>query len=107
MSVSARIKQYGAMRAVGMSVSQMTKMIAAEAVTYAVCGLLIGCAAGLYFHKTIFDKIITTHFGGAWKVPFEPILIVTAIFALACAAAVYAPAKRIRDMAITETINEL
>ncbi|MDE6847385.1 MAG: ABC transporter permease [Lachnospiraceae bacterium] len=107
MSVSARIKQYGAMRAVGMSVHQMTKMITAEAVTYAVCGLFIGCAVGLYFHRLIFVKIITTHFGGNWKLPMEPILIVTAIFAMACAAAVYAPAKRIRDMAITDTINEL
>lgn len=107
MSVSARMKQYGAMRAVGMSVRQMTKMITAEAVTYAVCGLFIGCAAGLYFHRLIFVKIITTHFGGNWKIPFQPILIVTVIFAVACVAAVYTPAKRIRDMAITDTINEL
>lgn len=107
MSVSARIKQYGAMRAVGMSAGQMTKMITAEAVTYAVCGLVIGCAAGLYFHRLLTIKLIVEHFGGAWKVPFEPIMIILLIFALACAAAVYAPAKRIRDMAITETINEL
>ncbi len=106
MSVSARMKQCGAMRAVGMSVHQLTKMIGAEAITYAVCGLIIGCAGGLYFHRLIFVKMITTHFGGKWKIPFEPILIVVAIFALACVAAVYAPAKRIRDMAITETINE-
>lgn len=39
MSVSARIKQYGAMRAVGMDERQMTKMIACEAFTYAVLGL--------------------------------------------------------------------
>lgn len=35
MGVSARIKQYGAMRAVGMESRQVTKMIAAEAITYA------------------------------------------------------------------------
>ena len=34
MSVSARMKQYGAMRAVGMDERQMTKMIACEAVSY-------------------------------------------------------------------------
>lgn len=107
MSVSARIKQYGAMRAVGMSVRQTTKMIAAEAITYEVCGLLIGCAGGLFLHKTIFDKIILTHFGGSWKIPVEPITIITAIFVLACIAAVYVPARRIKEMAITDTINEL
>lgn len=35
MSVSARMKQYGVMRAVGMDGRQITKMIAAEAFTYA------------------------------------------------------------------------
>ena len=43
MSVSARMKQYGAMRAVGMDGRQMTKMIACEAFTYAVWGALWLC----------------------------------------------------------------
>ena len=47
MSVSARMKQYGAMRAVGMDERQMTKMIACEAFTYAVLGCVVGCAIGL------------------------------------------------------------
>lgn len=40
MSVSARTKQYGVMRAVGMDGSQLTRMVAAEAFTYAVSGLI-------------------------------------------------------------------
>lgn len=107
MSVSARMKQYGAMRAVGMSTHQMTKMIAAEAVTYALCGLGIGCVAGLYLHRLLTMKLIVEHFGGTWKIPSEPIAIIIVIFTLACALAVYTPAKRMRSMAITETINEL
>ena len=43
MSVSARIKQYGAMRAVGMDERQVTKMIAAEAFTYTFWGCAAGC----------------------------------------------------------------
>lgn len=107
MSVSARMRQYGSMRAVGMSVHQMTKMIAAEAVAYAVCGLFIGCAGGLFLHRLIMNKLVYAHFGGAWEIPLKPLVIVTAIFALSCAAAVYAPAKRIDKMEITETISEL
>ena len=42
MSVSARMKQYGAMRAVGMDEHQITKMILAEAFTYAFLGLYCG-----------------------------------------------------------------
>ena len=107
MSVSAKMKQYGAMRAVGMSVEQMTRMIAAEAVTYAVCGLVIGYIAGLYLHRLFMVRIVFAHFGGSWKVPFEPLTVITIIVALSCVAAVRAPARRIREMAITETINEL
>ena len=107
MSVSARIKQYGAMRAVGMSVRQLTKMITAEAVTYAVCGLVIGCAAGLYLHRLIITKLILEHFGGAWSFPISPIVVILAIVVLSCVVAVYAPSKRIRNMAITDTINNL
>ncbi|MCM1121668.1 MAG: FtsX-like permease family protein [Eubacterium sp.] len=107
MSVSARIRQYGAMRAIGMSVRQMTRMITAEAVTYAVCGFVVGCVLGLYLHRLIIMKLIIEHFGGVWKIPFEPIMIILLIFLFACAAAVYAPAKRMKEMSITEIINEL
>ena len=47
MSVSARIRQYGYMRAIGMDRNQLKKMISAEAFTYAVSGLIVGCAVGL------------------------------------------------------------
>lgn len=95
------------MRAVGMSVSQMTRMITAEAVTYAVSGLIIGYMAGLYLHRMIMEKLLFTHFGGSWSIPFKPIGIVMVIIACSCAIAVYTPSKRIKNMAITETINEL
>lgn len=107
MSVSARMRQYGAMRAVGMSTGQMTRMIAAEAATYAVCGLIIGCAGGLYLHRLLMNRLVYAHFGGSWELPVEPLAIVTVLFGLSCVIAVYTPAKRIRDMAVTETISEL
>ncbi|MDE6405958.1 MAG: ABC transporter permease [Lachnospiraceae bacterium] len=107
MSVSARMKQYGAMRAVGMGATQMTRMIAAEAAAYAVCGLFFGYIAGMYLHRLFMVKIVFTHFGGSWKIPYKPLTIITIIVVLSCVAAVRAPARRIREMAITETINEL
>lgn len=105
MSVSARIRQYGAMRAVGMSVRQLTKMITAEAVTYAVCGLTVGIAAGLYMHKLIITKLIVEHFGGNWTFPVTPLIVILAIVVLSCIAAVYTPSKRIRNISVTDTIH--
>lgn len=60
MSVSARIKQHGAMRAVGKGKHQVTKMISAEAFTYAVSGCIVGCVVGLQLSKLLYDNLITT-----------------------------------------------
>ena len=107
MGVSARIKQYGAMRAVGMGSGQVVKMITAEAVTYAICGTAAGIILGLLLHYLIYAKIVITHFGGSWNIPFATIAIVLLLVVFSCIVAIYAPAKRIRNMAITATINEL
>ena len=107
MSVTARMKQYGAMRAVGMSMGQLKRMIAAEALTYAVCGMMIGLAGGLFFHRLIIVKVLISHFGGTWKIPTESIGAVFLLIVLSCGAAVYVPVKWLGTMAITETVNEL
>lgn len=107
MGVSARTRQYGAMRAVGMEGRQITRMIAAEAVTYAACGTVTGLVLGLALHRLIYAKIVITHFGGVWKVPVESIALVVLLVAASCVLAVHGPARRIRNMPITATINEL
>ena len=108
MSVSARIKQYGAMRAVGMDDRQITRMIAVEAATYAGVGCVIGCVIGLVVNKLLYSILITGHFPYAvWHLPIGALIIILLFVAGATGMAVYAPAKRIRRMSITETINEL
>ena len=108
MSVSARMKQYGAMRAVGMDGRQLTGMIAAEAATYAFSGCIIGCAAGLPLSRLLYDKLITSNFPyHTWSLPVPALCIILLFVLGATAASVYAPSKRMRRMAITETINEL
>jgi len=108
MSVSAKSKQYGAMRAVGMDESQVTKMIAAEAVTYALSGGIIGCIVGLVVGRMLYNLLIDGRFPYAvWALPVSRLLVVLAFVTVATLAAIYAPAKRIRSMAVTATINEL
>ena len=108
MSVNARIGQYGAMRAVGMDERQIVKMIAAEALTYAVSGCVVGCVAGLLVHKLLYDVLITSHYSYAvWRVPVLPLAVILLFVLTAACAAVYAPARRMCRMSVTETINEL
>lgn len=107
MSVSARIRQYGSMRAVGMDTGQLTRMIAAEVFTYAALGCVVGCGLGLLMNKILVETMITSHFGIAWSLPVKELGMILVIVIAASAAAVYAPAKRIQNMAVTATINEL
>ena len=102
------MKQYGAMRAVGMDERQMTKMIACEAFTYAVLGCVVGCAIGLPLSKSLYDFLIAGHFPSAmWQFPITSLGVILLFVSIAAIAAVYTPAKRIRNMSITATINEL
>ncbi len=108
MSVSAKIRQYGAMRAVGMDGGQILKMIAAEAFTYALLGCAIGCAAGLALNRLLYDFLIASRFAyAAWSLPAASLAVILLFVISAAAAAVYAPAERIRHMSVTETINEM
>lgn len=107
MGVSARIRQYGAMRAVGMESRQVTRMITAEAATYAACGTIIGIILGLLLHYLIYAKLLISHFGGTWIIPVTTIGIILLLVLASCIMAVYAPAKRMRNMAITDTINDM
>ncbi len=57
-----------------------------------------------YFLYTI---MVTHHFGVAWHLPIILLIIIIAFVFVSAIIAIYAPAKRICNMSITETINEL
>lgn len=107
LSVSARMKQYGVMRAVGMDIRQMIRMITAEALTYGISGLIVGSLIGLPLYRYLYMLMITHYFGVVWQIPWACLAVITGIIALSVMIAVYSPAKRICSMVITETINEL
>ncbi len=108
MSVSSRMKSYGAMRAVGMDETQLTKMIVSEAFTYSVTGGVVGCVMGLLLYTLIYKILILNHFDYAvWHLPIQPLLIILTFICISAIVAAYIPSKRICKMPITATINEL
>lgn len=108
MSVAARIKQYGAMRAVGMDERQITKMIISEAATYATIGTIVGCVMGILISRWIYTTLISSHFSYAmWKIPFVPVLGIIIFVLCMVLFASYIPSKRIRNISVTETINRM
>lgn len=90
------MKQYGAMRAVGMDEGQITKMIAAEAFTYAFFGCAVGCIAGLPLSKLLYDFLIMEHFPYAvWSLPITSLTMILLFVSFAAVIAVYGPVKEI------------
>ncbi len=106
LSVSARMKEYGAMRAIGMSVRQLIRMVVGEAMTYTFFGVIFGCVIGLPLNRTLFRSLVTSRWGDAWNLPGgELSVIIMVMFASVCLA-VAGPAGRIRKMTVADTISQ-
>lgn len=105
MSVSSRMRQYGAMRAVGMSSGQLMKMVAAEAGTYALLGIASGCAIGLWIHRFIYERMVTYRWGDPWDVPAGEIAVIAVVAGIAVVLAVRGPVGQIREMSVVDTIG--
>lgn len=105
LSVTARTKQYGAFRAIGLSMKQLRKMVIAEALTYTVSGTVIGTILGLIFHKLLFGMMISYNWGDPWIIPWLELDVIIFIMLLSIVWAVYEPIKRLHNMSIVENIN--
>ena len=107
LSVSARTRQYGVLRAIGLGGRQLTRMIVAEAVAYTLTGTVLGTALGLGLNRLLFSMIISFNWGDAWRIPVVELLIILAVIALAVLLAVRKPIRRIKNTPIVDTISAL
>jgi putative ABC transport system permease protein len=104
-SVAARTQQYGVMRSIGMGAGQIYKMIAAEAVTYAVLGCVTGCVLGLPLNKMMFQFLIAGKWGTSWQLPTASLLLIVLLCFGSAALAIRRPIKKIGKMSIVDTIK--
>ena len=105
MSTTARMKQYGAMRAIGMSVRQTIRMIAAEAFVYGALGILAGCILGIPLNNLLFRLLITVNWGEEWSWPVGAMAVILLVVAASVFLSVLGPAQRIRTLSVVNTIN--
>ncbi len=106
MSVSARMKQYGAMCAVGMDMAQMQKMIYAETFTYALSGMVAGVLLGIPLHWFAWQNLIFNQWNDPWRFPLLALLVIIALVTASCILAVRNPLKRIENMSVVDVISE-
>ena len=85
---------------------QLKRMISAEAYTYAISGLIVGCGIGLPLNRFLYNRLITHYFGIERSFPNLWFGSIVAFIFISAIVSVYAPSKRIRNMEIIETINE-
>lgn len=105
LSVSARTKQYGAFRAIGLSSRQLSRMVIAEASTYAITGCVAGTLLGLICNRVLFALLINSKWGDSWAVPWAELGIILLIMVLSVILAVGGPIKKIQKMSIADTIS--
>ena len=105
MSVAAKMKQYGAFRAIGLSNRQLAKMIVAEASTYAITGTICGSVLGIVCNKILFGKLIAYRWGDAWTVPWVELGIIIVVVVIAVILAVRNPIRKMKETSIVDTIS--
>lgn len=105
MSVAAKMKQYGAFRAIGLSNRQLAKMIVAEASTYAITGTICGSVLGIVCNKILFGKLIAYRWGDAWSVPWVELGIIIVVVVIAVILAVRNPIRKMKETSIVDTIS--
>lgn len=71
------MKQYGGLRAIGLSDRQLRKMIIAETATYAVAGDVCGVILGLLLNKKLFETLVTYRWNEPWSLPTIELCIIT------------------------------
>ena len=105
MSVSARMKLYGAFRAIGLSTGQLARMVVAEAATYTVVGSICGIVPGIIINRLLFGMLVSSHWGDVWKIPFGALSIILIIVVMSVILAVHGPIRQIREMSVVDTIS--
>lgn len=105
MGAASQTRQYGIMRAAGMSSRQLIKMIRAEALTYAVSGILLGCFLGIPMHWVVYVSLITTFWGLSWSVPWPALGFIICVILFTSLLSCRGPARRLRAMSITEALR--
>ncbi len=105
MSVSARMKQYGALRAIGLSHKQLSKMIVAQTCTYALTGSIIGAIIGIILNRIVFERLVAFRWGIAWEAPIAELAMILGVVAFSIILAIRAPLHKIREMSIVDTIH--
>jgi ABC-type transport system, involved in lipoprotein release, permease component len=101
-SIAAKMKKFGVMRAVGMSGSQLSRMVITEAAAYCLTGCLFGTILGVSLRKA-FSGFLQI----AWKFPLLQVLSIIILCLLASLISIVKPLQQMKARGISDVINTL
>ncbi|MHA1754496.1 MAG: ABC transporter permease [Candidatus Odinarchaeia archaeon] len=110
VAVSERKQEIGILKALGMSKSQILKMVMGEGVIITIIGLLVGIGGGIYlwflFLEFIVLKSPRLFFEVPFVIPIEIIVVLTVVCVLIALIASFYPAYKAMKMEIVDAIRK-
>lgn len=105
MNAEAGKRQYGILRAMGLDSGQLFGMLAAQALSYAAGGCLMGWLLGIPVQRILFLSLITSFWQDAWSLPLLPLAGITGIVLASSLLAVVLPFRSLMRMSVVDVIN--
>ncbi|AFS77850.1 ABC transporter permease protein [Gottschalkia acidurici 9a] len=105
-SVESKVRYLGVMRAIGMSDTQLNKMVLIEATTYSFIGCISGFIIGTLLQRTLISNFLS-HYHVVWKLPFIQIALILIITIAMTLVSILGPLKRIKNKRISEIIGSI
>ena len=105
MNAESGKRQYGILRAMGLDSGQLFGMLAAQALSYAAGGCLMGWLLGIPVQRVLFLSLITSFWQDAWSLPLLPLAGITGIVLAASLLAVVRPFRSLMRMSVVDVIS--
>ncbi|MGE5545178.1 MAG: ABC transporter permease [Bacillota bacterium] len=105
-SVASKTRYLGVMRAVGMSGTQLDRMVLTEAAVYSLTGCLAGCILGIMLQKALVNQLLSTYHI-IWRFPLTQIILIFICTVIITVVSVTGPLKRLKDKGISELVSSL
>ena len=105
MNAESGKRQYGILRAMGLDSGQLFGMLAAQALSYAAGGCLMGWLLGIPVQRVLFLSLITSFWQDALSLPLLPLAGITGIVLSASLLAVGRPFHSLMRMSVVDVIN--
>ena len=105
MNAESGKRQYGILRAMGLDSGQLFGMLAAQALSYAAGGCLMGWLLGIPVQRVLFLSLITSFWQDAWSFPLLPLAGITGIVLAASLLAVVRPFRSLMRMSVVDVIS--